>query len=465
MTRTLAFISSGLLLLSSGAFAFGIDPGENNLGSEHEKITRAAIHELGPLTLRQLAGGGGYAGAVGAPDDPDRELIGQASAHCDAGDFLDREGGYGQPLEQAQAALTSCRNFIISNIDRAVALSGSLLKADPGAVRLECDFNSDRGPTKCRVLAHLGLAFHAAQDFYANSNWVDRPANGPVSGTNPPGLGQSGRARWLDPRLQENFPDGLLSGCPGDLHLMGVTIGCEYGALPPIVGGTRVLRKDLAKSNGPIGRGAGGTGTTPRGAINGNFSRAVSAAVEDTADKWAFFRARVLETYGRTRGENILCTLGQDDFDPKSCEARAVSVRVCSERELGADWTPDDDVFAPGLTPTEDERAGAQGLLENLRRYCVIEETDVTRAFVINGSSSPEGRLAAEKEAVEGLAYWGACPVELARKLPSLTQSNKDEYKAQLSMPKPDLKKEMSLLTRMYASCVLDAHLRQSTKK
>jgi hypothetical protein len=464
MKRIIPLLFPGLLILSSGALAFGVDPGENNLGSEHEKITRAAIRDLGPLTLRQLAGEGEFAGAVGASDDPDLELVGQASAHCDAGDFLEQDDAYAQTREQAQAALTSCRDFIISNIDRAVALSGGLYQGAPETAALDCDFTEAAGSVKCRIIAHLGLAFHAAQDFYANSNWVDRPASGPVSGKNPPGLGLSGRAKWLDPRLKEEFPQGLISGCPGDLRLLGVTVGCEYGAFPPVLGKIRILRDDLAKSRGPIGRGTGGTGKTPRGAINGNFSRAVTAAVEDTADKWGYFRERVLETYGRTKGATIMCILEKDSVDPGACEARAESTRVCFNRELGAARAADDDSFAPGVLPSEQELTKARATFEEMRRYCVIEETDVTRAFVIGGSTSAEGRSMAEKEAIDRLAYWGSCPAELERKLPSLTQSAKESYKAQLSQAKPDPKQEMLLLSRIYASCILDAHLRQQRK-
>lgn len=464
MKRIIPLLFSGLLLFSSGALAFGVDPGENNLGSEHEKITRAAIRDLGPLTLRQLAGEGEFAGAVGAPDDPDRGLVGQTSAHCDAGDFLDQDDAYAQSREQAQAALSSCRDFIITNINRAVTLAGGLYKGAPEAAALECDFTADRHSVKCRVLAHLGLAFHASQDFYAYSNWVDRPASKPVSAKNPPGLGQSGRAKWLDPRLKEEFPQGLISGCPGDLRLLGVTVGCEYGAFPPVLGKIRILRDDLAKSRGPIGRGTGGTGTTPRGAINGNFSRAVTAAVDDTADKWAYFRERVLATYGRTKGTTIMCILEKDSVEPGACEAQAASTRACFNRELNAARTPDDDSYAPDVSPSGQELAVARTSFEELRRYCVIEETDVTRAFVISGSTSDEGRSAAEKDAIDSLAYWGSCPAELERNLPSVTQSAKEAYKQQLSQAKPDPKKEMRLLSRIFASCILDAHLRQRRK-
>lgn len=462
--KRIIILASAVMFAAGGAFAFGIEPGENNLGSEHEKITRAALRDLEPLTLKQLAGEGEFPGAVGAPDDPDRDLLGHAPAHCDGGDYLEQEGGYGQTREQAGAALGACRDFISSSIEKAVEHARGLLKASPEDVALDCDFNEQGGSAKCRVLSHLGLAFHASQDFYAHTNWVDRPRSGAETSLNPPGLGQSGRAPWLDLRLQEKLPEGLISGCPGDLHLMGVTIGCEYGALPPLVGKIRVLRKDLSKSTGPIGRGAGGIGTTPRGAINGNFSRAVRAAVEDTADKWAYFRERVMATYGRTKGATIICMLQRDGYDPKACEQRAVSEKVCSNRELAAELPADEDVYTPGLTPSEEERAGAQTRFEALAKYCVIEETDVTRAFVINGSTSQDGKAAASKAAVDQLAYWGACPAELGRKLPALSQAARDAYKAELALPKPDPKKEMSLLTRLFATCVLDAHQRQSGK-
>jgi len=190
----------------------------------------------------------------------------------------------------------------------------------------------------------------------------------------------------------------------------------------------------------------------------------VSAAVDDTADKWAFFKERVLETYGRTKGSAILCILQKDSADAVGCKAKAAAATVCFNRELNASRTPDDDSYAPGLVPSQTERADAQPRYESLRRYCVIEETDVSRAYVINGGTSAEGRSAAEKEAIDGLAYWGACPAELERKLPSLTQSVKDTYKSLLATAKPDPKQELSLLSRIYASCVLDAHLRQLRK-
>jgi hypothetical protein len=74
----------------------------------------------------------------------------------------------------------------------------------------------------------------------------------------------------------------------------------------------------LNKDKGPIGpNGAAGPGTTPRGEINGNFERAVAAAIEDTRDKWAYFQERVLAAYGEDAGARIICVVRSDT--PAAC--------------------------------------------------------------------------------------------------------------------------------------------------
>ncbi len=160
----------------------------------------------------------------------------------------------------------------------------------------------NRGVHTCNVLENLGLAFHAAQDFYAHTNWVDQPAAGPIGLANPPGLGNSGPAPWLDPGQRTAPPAGLMSGCfdgiPEKLHCSG-----------------HVRHADLNKDTGPIDprTGRAGVGTSKRGAVQGNFARAVAAAVADTRAKWAWFEARVMVTYGKTRGAAIVCAVRNDD--------------------------------------------------------------------------------------------------------------------------------------------------------
>jgi hypothetical protein len=453
-----------VVLLAANAFAFGIRPGTHNIGSEHEKITRAAIKDLDPRTLSQLAGSGEEPGAVGVADTSDRNLKSTPEVHCHGGDFLpadEKSPGYAQSSDTAQAALVACRQFIYSNLDRAVRWAGVLATAHEADVALPCHFTGDQTSPKCNVLENLGLAFHAAQDFYAHTNYVDRPSKGALSATNPPGLNQSGRAKWLDPRLDEPFPQGLISGCPGDLHVLGITFGCEYGLLPPLVGKIRVMSADLAKDAGPIGSGQGGIGTTPRGRINGNFGRAVAAAVEDTADKWAYFQEQVVKKYGQANGNRIICLLKRDEFDPKGCEAVASKDRTCQEREAAMTDTDNADVFIPSLTPSDDERKSAESLHDRLKQFCVIEETDVTRNSRLNGGTSEAGREAARSTAVQSLAIWQSCPADISKRLPGMTQTAKDEYQALIKQSKPDPKTEQQLLARIYSNCILDAHLRK----
>lgn len=451
------------LVLGTNAWSFGIEPQERNLGSEHEKITRAAIKDLGASTLSELAGNGEKPGAVGIPDDSDRGLLSLATAHCDGGDFLQgaAEGeDYAQSASTAETALAACRNFIVSHLNDAVTWAGSLAKPTVSDVAMPCRFDGKGSSAKCNVLEHLGLAFHAAQDFYSHTNWVDQPASGPITATNPPGLGNKGRSKWLDPRQKEPFPEGLISGCPGDVRLLGITIGCEYGSLPPVVGRVRVLREDLSKNTGPIGRGAGGTGTSPRGRINGNFSRAVAAAIEDTADKWDYFKEKVLQRYGRTNGARILCIVQQDSFDPKACMQVATRSRTCAQRGAAMEDVGSKDVYTPHVraTPSELARAGAD--FASLRNYCVIEEADLTRHSVINGGTSDSGLEHARSAAIQSLALWGSCPRELERHLPEMVSKTKQAYQEQVSKPKSDPGIERTLLSKLYSACMLDAHLR-----
>ena len=294
-----------LLLITPDARAFST---LNTLGqhAEHEHITRAALSDFGPRTLDEIAGAGGSFGAVGAPYNPVRGLLFTSAAHCDNGDYLDF-ANYPQTQSEAQATLTSCRNWILRWLNAAVNASAPL--ADPGAINtsLGCAFNATPGRAKCTVLEDLGVALHASQDFYSHTNWVDRPTNAAIGPENPPGLGHNGRAPWLDPRQTSPFPRGLISVC---FQSKPETLFCKYGDQ----GGARVRHLVLNKDDGPIGpNGATGPGTTMRGALNGNFQRAVAAAIDDTRDKWAYFQERVLATYGPANGRRILCVVRSDD--------------------------------------------------------------------------------------------------------------------------------------------------------
>lgn len=270
--------------------------------AEHERITRAALSDIGPLTLDELAGRRGTFGAVGAPDNPVRGLLSSLEAHCDGADYL-ATPDYGHAPAEAQRVLEGCRAWSFRWLEAAVTAAAPLAEPGAGNTTLECDFDGEDYTGKCAVLEYLGVALHASQDFYSHSNWVDRAGDGAVGPRNPPGLGNEGRAPWFDPRVEAAFPAGLISGCydgfPEAYHCSG-----------------RVRHETLNKDKGPIGAsGATGPGTTPRGAINGNFERAVAAAIADTRDKWAYFQERVMAVYGAGPGARIICAVRSDTPD------------------------------------------------------------------------------------------------------------------------------------------------------
>ena len=306
-----------MILGPSAGRAFGT---VNLLGQheEHAQITRAALSGAGwgEKTLAALAGGNGHFGAVGAPDRPGRGLADKAAAHCDEGDYLPIPG-YPRTARQAQAALEDCRRWIRQELGLAVIAAGDLapLVSKPGPVKdlspASCAFNGHDQDAKCRTLGSLGVALHAAQDFYSHTNWVDEPGGSDRDPSNPPGLGQSGPSDWLLSSGEESPPRGLISGCyegwPEWLH-------CRYGN-----GQRRVQHSVLNKDTGLINLKDPRltNGTTARGVIDGNFRRAVSAAIGDTRARYFAFEAAVRARYGPTRAKLVLCFLKRDQ--PAEC--------------------------------------------------------------------------------------------------------------------------------------------------
>lgn len=302
------------LVAAQPTFSFGTVRGLGQ-NAEHERITRHALgcgligavadcFESG--TLRELAGSDNDFGAVGIPDRGD--LVTQNKAHCDSGDYLDIPG-YPHALADAQAALENCRAWMIEKMDDAVADAGGLVDRS-GQLRtsqlaLPCLFVGQiKGKAKCNVIEDLGVMLHAAQDFYSHSNWVDvADASQPIGVENPPGLGQTGRAPWLDLRQDRPFPPGLITGCyerpPEASH-------CNYGGLH------RVKHAVVNKDDGTVDP-IPGAGTTPRGSHDDSFAHAVGAAIDDTEDKWLDFRQRLVARYGATTGALMACAIAHDD--------------------------------------------------------------------------------------------------------------------------------------------------------
>lgn len=291
--------------------------------AEHERITRLALacpigtvgaHCFGPNTLDSLAGrfskGENDFGAVGAPDRSDR--IFQAASHCDGGDFIDIPG-YPRTREQAQAALEACRDQMIKRLDEAVLEAGDLLDANgnlkPSEIATDCVYVlAIPGRAKCNVLEAFGSILHTAQDFYAHTNWADRPVTpAQLSSAFPPGLGMEGPSPFISLRGEQPYPAGLISGCYG---LPNEAQACAYTFQGEKF--SRVMHRDLNKDTGRVGV-IIGPGTTSRGRVNGNFERAVLAAVADTKDKWALLRERLIAQYGEARGRLIACALSHDN--------------------------------------------------------------------------------------------------------------------------------------------------------
>ena len=152
---------------------------------EHERITRIALSGAGSgkETLDVLAGKRVWLGAVGAPDSPERGLMDKAYAHCDGADHLPVKG-YPQTAKKAYSQLLKCRKFAFQLLAKAIESSGHLADQNDRVNTREiasfvpCAFNGKSGRAKCEVLDALGIAFHASQDFYSHSDWVDIPAKG-----------------------------------------------------------------------------------------------------------------------------------------------------------------------------------------------------------------------------------------------------------------------------------------------
>jgi len=313
-------LAGALALSATAALAFGTIHGMGQ-NQEHERITRHALgcgQGLGndvcfqPKSLDEIAGKPGTWGGVGAPDNPARLLAFSSDAHCDNGDWVN-VANYPQSQADARGHLISCRNAMKAHMDEAVRDAAKLLKSNGKVDDSEiptyftCTYLAKKGRAKCNVIEDFGLVLHASQDFYSHSNWVDQPASGGITLSNPAGLGNSGRAPWLNLRQDIAFPDGLITGCFDTLSAASPSKGCPG----------HVKHEDLNKDKGTIDPSLG-AGTTERGKVNANFQHAVSAAIDDTRDKWAMLRERLVATYGAQKGNMMICALTHDN-PAKTC--------------------------------------------------------------------------------------------------------------------------------------------------
>lgn len=321
--------------------------------AEHERITRMALACdnpgpcLGPKTLHMLAGRQSehrihHFGAVGIPDRSSKLL--RSEPHCRNGDALDiefyprRSRDHRTPGESLEA----CRAYAAAKLDEAVTDAGRLLdsrgRLRPGQAPTNCVFwFGVPGRAKCNALEAFGIMLHTAQDFYAHSNWTDRPdPTQPIGPDNPPGLGHEEAAPWFslrDEALRE-LPEGLITGCWGLFNEMGQ---CSYET--PDGARVRVTHARINKDRGAIGE-AIGPGATRRGTVEADFERAVKAAILDTRDKWALFELKLAQRYGEASGALIACALRSDDA--RTCEvAPPQGPAPDGDPAAGGDKTPE----------------------------------------------------------------------------------------------------------------------------
>lgn len=320
MRRTAVLLAACLLVIVSvgAVLAYGTVAGLGQ-NREHERITR---HGLGcaialgltncfqPESISALAGDRGTFGGVGAPDNPIRGLLSNSAAHCDNGDYLPIPG-YANTLIGAQTTLESCRAWMETHLNAAVAAARALVLPD-GTIDdsqiptlIGCTFLGSPGRAKCNVLEELGLVLHASEDFYSHTNWTDfHDILAPVGPRNPPGLGNAAPSPWLDLRnASPAFPAGLISGC---FEGFPEFFFCNAGP------GGRVKHEFLNKDKGTIDPAIGGP-ATPRGLVQDNFRRSVQVAILDTRDKWSILQERLVARWGARDGNLMICAITHDD--------------------------------------------------------------------------------------------------------------------------------------------------------
>ncbi|GHE53970.1 hypothetical protein CP980_22855 [Streptomyces vinaceus] len=281
-------------------------------GANHEDITRAAL-PWEPVTLTAMADA--QAGAVNANDR--RPYFDVGPLHCDNADYLAPRysAGYPRTRDEANTELLACIRTSVARFRGAVRAADGLVDAD-GGVRADqsdlstpCAWDEKPGPAKCAVLEQLGRGWHQIEDFYAHSNWSDRPAAGPVGLGNPPGLGRTDHPPFLDIRrysamkdadwtrqAREHIPEDLATGCYPDFDSTGVKPADCDGR----VAHNRTLNKDTAAS--------------PRARTGDNFGRATAGATAEITRQWNDFKAELLAAYpGHGRGAQMVCALVHDD--------------------------------------------------------------------------------------------------------------------------------------------------------
>ncbi|KAF2431376.1 hypothetical protein EJ08DRAFT_648904 [Tothia fuscella] len=294
--------------------------------------------------------GRGLNGAVGAPDTLDPVPEGP-EAHCDNADFLDSlafglEEPYPRTRAEATKELQTCINHLrrrfgegLDAADNIVDEHARIVEREVEIKHAHCTFSFPElqmhlfSRSKCSTIEGLGRALHGIQDFYAHSNWADDAA-APFGPDNPPGLKRDDAPVFLDLRgdsdIAKQVPHNLSTGCFGGILSDG-PLGKQGHPLEPgsmdCTG--RITHHTLNKDNGYINSENGTTSdpgpNTPRSDIEGNFDRAVQAAIRDSRRQWRYFREEIRRLYGTERGNIIICSLVRDN-PAQDCYGRRIAI-------------------------------------------------------------------------------------------------------------------------------------------
>ena len=260
------------------AAAFGtIDSGGQH--REHERLTRAALACAGTRVLSRTA-------SSRSPSiiSPDTTASSEPSARPTTTSCPTRPHTATTPTSSRAAirapatrpplrswtASTSCAR----NSGRAWTAREGLLDDQGQVIAGEVGLDPECNPheraedrAKCASLEGLGRVLHAAQDFYAHSNWADEadPAR-PIGEENPPGLNLPGPSPVLDPRsaMAPSVPADLTTGCyvlkdevPGvgacELRVTHAALNKDRGLIDPSRGGrpTRQRRAAWSQTTSP----------------------------------------------------------------------------------------------------------------------------------------------------------------------------------------------------------------------
>lgn len=253
-----------------------------------------------------------------------------STSHCDNADYnIIGASHYPQSRTTAQRALNQCIALFRARMRSALAFARGLVSNGkiPKSNELSlsgCNFSSsvtkEDKNAKCSVINQLGRAMHAAQDFYAHSNWTDVAGGHTV--TNPPGLGRAPTdlpiwfnvGSFSNPYAARTYtiPAGLVTGCDDTVA------GSENCA-------GRITHSTLNKDSTSSERGKMTTarhcppveveeefGEPIPTACASNFTLAFEAAQNQTSRIWTQFRQALRVKYGQRDGNLMVEALTRD---------------------------------------------------------------------------------------------------------------------------------------------------------